>query len=83
MPSSASDRFTVDFEYIFFFVKNNKTQIEIFEEEKSLKPAVRIAFDQANPGEVILLSPASASFDCFKNYKERGKLFKQFVRDLQ
>jgi UDP-N-acetylmuramoylalanine--D-glutamate ligase len=36
----------------------------------------------AKPGDVVLLSPACASFDLFKNYKERGDLFKQEVRAL-
>ncbi|HNP55271.1 MAG TPA: UDP-N-acetylmuramoyl-L-alanine--D-glutamate ligase, partial [Ferruginibacter sp.] len=44
--------------------------------------AVRAAFHFANKGEVVLLSPACASFDLFKNYEDRGKQFKLAVRDL-
>jgi UDP-N-acetylmuramoylalanine--D-glutamate ligase len=44
--------------------------------------AVRAAFHFANKGEVVLLSPACASFDLFKNYEDRGKQFKVAVRDL-
>jgi UDP-N-acetylmuramoylalanine--D-glutamate ligase len=44
--------------------------------------AVRSAFRLADPGDVVLLSPASASFDLFKNYEDRGKQFKEAVRDL-
>lgn len=48
------------------------------------------AFDQvaetareyAKPGDVVILSPASASFDLFKNFEERGKLFKKLVAEL-
>ncbi|MBR3867464.1 MAG: UDP-N-acetylmuramoyl-L-alanine--D-glutamate ligase [Butyricicoccus sp.] len=47
-----------------------------------LKDAVRIAREAAQPGDVVILSPASASFDCFKNFMERGNLFKQFVNEL-
>ena len=36
----------------------------------------------ADPGDVVLLSPASASFDMFANYKHRGEMFKKFVNKL-
>ncbi|MBX2888619.1 MAG: UDP-N-acetylmuramoyl-L-alanine--D-glutamate ligase [Ferruginibacter sp.] len=44
--------------------------------------AVNAAFHFANNGDVVLLSPACASFDLFKNYEDRGKQFKQAVRNL-
>ena len=37
----------------------------------------------AKPGDIVLLSPASASFDAFKNFMERGKKFKDFVNELK
>jgi UDP-N-acetylmuramoylalanine--D-glutamate ligase len=49
---------------------------------KSLEEAVRLAHRIARPGEVTLLSPASASFDMFRNYAERGQKFREFVRSL-
>jgi len=48
----------------------------------SAKDAVRAAFHFANKGDVVLLSPACASFDLFKNYEDRGKQFKEAVKDL-
>ena len=48
----------------------------------SAEEAVRSAFHFASKGDVVLLSPACASFDLFKNYEDRGKQFKQAVFDL-
>jgi UDP-N-acetylmuramoylalanine--D-glutamate ligase len=48
----------------------------------SAEEAVKSAFHFANKGEVVLLSPACASFDLFKNYEDRGNQFKIAVRDL-
>jgi len=48
----------------------------------SAEEAVKSAFHFANKGDVVLLSPACASFDLFKNYEDRGKQFKEAVRDL-
>lgn len=44
--------------------------------------AVHAAFHFADKGDVVLLSPACASFDLFKNYEDRGNQFKQVVKDL-
>jgi UDP-N-acetylmuramoylalanine--D-glutamate ligase len=48
----------------------------------NIEAAVRDAHDHARPGDVILLSPACSSFDMFRNYAERGKVFKSLVQAL-
>ncbi|HTR28641.1 MAG TPA: UDP-N-acetylmuramoyl-L-alanine--D-glutamate ligase [Puia sp.] len=48
----------------------------------SAEEAVRAAFHFAVKGDVVLLSPACASFDLFRNYEDRGRQFKEAVRDL-
>lgn len=48
----------------------------------TLENAVKICADNAVSGDVVLLSPACASWDMFKSYEERGKLFKEYVNRL-
>jgi UDP-N-acetylmuramoylalanine--D-glutamate ligase len=69
--------------------KDNKKIIEAFKdkiptivETTSMEEAVRSSYYLAKKGETVLLSPACASFDLFKNYEDRGRQFKQAVRNL-
>ncbi len=55
--------------------------VEVFEFDE-YADAVKCAKDSAKAGDVVLLSPASTSFDKFRNFEERGKLFKKLVNEL-
>ena len=69
--------------------KNNEKLINIFQsivnvivETESIDEAVKIAHNIAKRKETVILSPACASFDLFKNYEDRGNQFKKAVRNL-
>jgi len=49
---------------------------------KDMREAVRIAAGLAQPGDVVLLSPACASFDMFRNYEHRAEVFRQAVKEV-
>jgi UDP-N-acetylmuramoylalanine--D-glutamate ligase len=57
-------------------------RIDIIEETGSMKEAVRIADELSTKGDAVLLSPACASFDLFKNYEDRGDQFRLAVQSL-
>jgi UDP-N-acetylmuramoylalanine--D-glutamate ligase len=59
-----------------------KDKIETIVETTSMEEAVRASYYLAKKGETVLLSPACASFDLFKNYEDRGRQFKEAVRNL-
>jgi UDP-N-acetylmuramoylalanine--D-glutamate ligase len=48
-----------------------------------MSAAVRTAFASAAPGAAVVLAPACASFDMFRDYAERGRIFKQEVRRME
>ena len=49
----------------------------------SLEEAVNICYENAESGDAVLLSPACASWGMFRNYEERGRIFKEIVRNLK
>jgi len=69
--------------------KDNRKIIEAFQdkvativETSSMDEAVKSSYYLAKKGETVLLSPACASFDLFRNYEDRGRQFKAAVRNL-
>ncbi len=60
------------------FNDNLKKQINIIH-VNNMQEAVLKAKENAKSGDIVLLSPASASFDLYKNFAERGKVFKYYV----
>jgi UDP-N-acetylmuramoylalanine--D-glutamate ligase len=69
--------------------KDNKKIVDAFRdkvptvvETTSMEEAVRSSYYLASKGDTVLLSPACASFDLFNNYEDRGRQFKQAVRNL-
>ncbi|GAB3526817.1 UDP-N-acetylmuramoyl-L-alanine--D-glutamate ligase [Pontibacter brevis] len=56
--------------------------VPIVAETTSIEYAVRLSRSLAEPGDVVLLSPACASFDLFKNYEHRGQRFKEAVEKI-
>lgn len=56
--------------------------VDTLVETRSMEEAVEAAYKLAERGDAVLLSPACASFDLFKNYEDRGRQFKEAVRKL-
>ena len=62
--------------------ENFESMVDIIVETQFMSEAVKIAYKVASGGDRVLLSPACASFDLFKNYEDRGQQFKAAVRQL-
>ncbi len=59
-----------------------ESMVDVIIETQSMTEAVKIAYKVAEKGDNVLLSPACASFDLFDNYEDRGRQFKNAVRNL-
>lgn len=62
--------------------KSFKDKVPCLIDTTSMKEAVTHAYEMAQPGDTVLLSPACASFDLFRNYEDRGDQFREAVRKL-
>lgn len=63
-------------------MNNFGNMVDIIVETQFMSEAVKIAYKIAEAGDNVLLSPACASFDLFENYEDRGRQFKNAVRNL-
>jgi UDP-N-acetylmuramoylalanine--D-glutamate ligase len=63
-------------------LENFSSMVDIIVETQFMSEAVKIAYKIAESGDNVLLSPACASFDLFENYEDRGRQFKDAVRNL-
>lgn len=63
-------------------IKAFKAVVPVIEETSSAEEAVAVAYRLGKKGDVVLLSPACASFDLFENYEDRGNKFKAAVKAL-
>ena len=66
-----------------YFNDSKATNVDATLKADTLDRAVEVASRRARPGDVVLLAPACASFDQFENYEQRGRVFKQLVRELE
>lgn len=62
-------------------VKATGKSVEIIKKD-TYEDVVKTAYEIAGEGDIVLLSPASTSFDMFRNFEERGNLFKELVKKL-
>ena len=64
-------------------IKNGLDGVKPIFEAKDFNEAVSEGFKKAKKGGKVLLSPGCSSFDMFKTYEERGKIFKELVNEIR
>jgi UDP-N-acetylmuramoylalanine--D-glutamate ligase len=57
-------------------------KVDMIVNTSSMAECVKMAYHMSNKGDIVLLSPACASFDLFEDYQDRGRQFKAAVREL-
>ena len=61
----------------------DETEVSVVQSSAtSMQDIVQTVYDLSNPGDVVILSPAAASFDMFKSYQDRGDQFVAAVNEL-
>ncbi|WP_159022593.1 UDP-N-acetylmuramoyl-L-alanine--D-glutamate ligase [Formosa sp. L2A11] len=63
-------------------LQNFSNMVDVIVETQFMSEAVKVAYKIAEAGDNVLLSPACASFDLFESYEDRGRQFKEAVRNL-
>lgn len=61
----------------------NKAGFNNYKIAESFEEAIDLCYENAVPGDCVLLSPACASWDMFKSYEQRGEIFKEYVKKLK
>lgn len=65
------------------FLKAGYNNLQLVEQQATMAQIVEVARGQAQPGDVVIMSPAFASFDMFKSYQDRGEQFVAAVEELR
>jgi UDP-N-acetylmuramoylalanine--D-glutamate ligase len=63
-------------------IKAFRNDIELIAEVKSMADAISFSYKIGEPGDIVLLSPACASYDMFEDYEDRGRQFKKIVKEF-